>query len=438
MDIFHPRAPDGDSQPRPGKLQPASAVPLDQLRLSDDVWPRINDYLGNDYLGKHIAMLTGSYKGAQASARPVRLEFSTYREGDRTDEDFARSQKYAIDEIRASVARCETHYKVQLAIVLNGFINVDAAITALNAVQSKIHSLEIVGCEGLPSINTLSKFENLHTLSLRLDFSGYREGDPTAEEYAREKIRAIMAGFTTMARYKVQLAIVLTDFIEVDAAITALNAVQSKIHSLKMVRCDGLTSINALSQFENMHTLSLEEHAFFSQNCTSLEALVHDCTSLKTLTLDWCNLEDTRLDNVVHNCTSLKELTLNRCQLTDVEIVPCSNIKILKIIECCQLLTLNIPGLKHLETLAITKCRDLRTVQGLSENHVIKALVLCQCDSLVKVNIADCTKLTKLNLAHCRKLVEVNIAGCTKLAELNLANCSQLGGGDLGGGEEVV
>ena len=98
----------------------------------------------------------------------------------------------AMNVLKKEMASYETHYQVQLDIVLVGFPeeHVDAAIAALKAVQAKIHSLEmhrcmvtastfsfaagcgelhtlkLIQCHELMSVEGLSACGSLHTLDL--------------------------------------------------------------------------------------------------------------------------------------------------------------------------------------------------------------------------------------------------------------------------------
>ena len=120
------------------------------------------------------------------------------------------------------------------------------------------------------------------------------------------------------------------------------------------------------------------------------------------------------------NLTGLTTLEYLNCKYTNIASLNTSNITSLENLYFGGA----VNGIKYLQTLNISGCTGLTSIDYFEEN------------SLINFNMSNCTGLTIMNFAYCQQLQSLNVSGCinlqtlrffaTNLTTLNLAGLTSL------------
>lgn len=177
-----------------------------------------------------------------------------------------------------------------------------------------------------------------------------------------------------------------------------LNAI-TKLTSLDLSSCSGLTSLAGIENLANLETLNLS-------GCSGLTSLagIDQLANLETLNLSGCS-GLTKLN--LSGCDKLTNLTgmENLTNLTYLEFGGSSRFIDLNLSGCNKLSTLNFWLCSKLVTLNLSGCSRLKDLFGMSRLINLTTLDLSGCSGLTNLDgIEQLTTLTSLNLKGCPSL----------------------------------
>jgi len=211
------------------------------------------------------------------------------------------------------------------------------------------------------------------------------------------------------------------------------------LHTLNLVRCDGLTDgslVELLTCCPQLRALTLSRLPIACPKIASdslcIVALV-ECEQLTSPEMKCPQLAMLRFTGSQHlrspliasnalgtlnlkNCGQLSNLSLTCPMLYDLDLSCCTSLPA----EAIQSL---VRGLARLHTLRLSGCRGLR-VLSLSSTS-LRSLHLCWCMLLRKLVVEHCTGLTTLYAYGCSRLIAPGIAA-TSIRCLEMQKCAMI------------
>lgn len=207
----------------------------------------------------------------------------------------------------------------------------------------------------------------------------------------------------------------------------------TSLKSLRFDMCKGLTDANILrfQPMKNLTSLKLND-------CWGLSAqVVHPLKNfrqLQTLSFEDLAIEDIHLEKFL-TLTSLKKLSLNYCNHLSSDattiLIHFTGLQVLNVARCkwvCNELLENLFHLKKLQSLNLTGCENISNT-GISHLKVLSELEILRLDSCPGISgaiFSDLQHSTTLKILHlfgCKTIFGKDVASlalCTSLQELDL------------------
>ncbi len=191
--------------------------------------------------------------------------------------------------------------------------------------------------------------------------------------------------------------------------LTTLDLTGSKVTSLDVSRCAGLSSISGLSGLP-LQTLKAE-----NSGLTQIDAGQNN--QLTTLE--------------VKNCAKLATVKVHSSQLTALDLAGASKVTTLDISNCSQLSTIGAFDALSLHSLNVSSS----AFSQITGKSALQKLEANNCSKLTRIDAKQCSQLTTLEAKNCDKLatVEVNSGNLTtldltssKVTSLDVSSCAKL------------
>lgn len=201
-----------------------------------------------------------------------------------------------------------------------------------------------------------------------------------------------------------------------DSGLTKLQIYGSKLHTLYLDECNGITR-------------------------TGFSYVASGCPSLAVVSLSQCYIGDDELEIITKSCKSLKEVNLSFCpNITDLGILSlnqnCRQLRALKISWCAQISGVNFLGCSP--TLAFLEADDCaiqsKCFTGILSGAGLEYLSLAcpreAIEGLATIGLGFARNLKILNFWKCSFVTDdvvISISkGCPMLQEWNLSGCVKI------------
>lgn len=235
--------------------------------------------------------------------------------------------------------------------------------------------------------------------------------------------RDTLSRFLQLSHSRHVLSLTLSD-LRSSSSIAQIGACTS-LERISLSHCSNLVDITPLGNCKRLKWVDLS----YSEMVTSIAPL-SNCPGLRGLYISGCRQVNDLF--VIQNCSLLEELDLDLCVSPQPEWLPrtfqrlrwislrgCTELKLLPAgFSCCEML----------ETVNLSSCDSLVSLQNMSKAQVMKSLILSSCESLLDISALSCmTTLRCIDLSYCVRLKSFGVlATCSRLEELDISGCNEI------------
>ena len=238
-----------------------------------------------------------------------------------------------------------------------------------------LKKLEFTRCDELKTLKPIQNLKNLKTLEI----------NNCKNEINDLELINELQSLTKFELYKIPW---VTD-------VSFLTDKLSKLKTLKIRRCKSIESLDSFNMLPQLKMLDLNSCENF-QSCAGIEKF----SGLTYLIVDQ---------------TAVKKLCLKH-----------QNLHILSASENLLLEEVDVSGLAGIRSINLRRCKNLKSVRGLSHLQSLEEIDVAWCKSLETVGVlSDLPELSKIDLALCPKLKQLKIVNCDRLIGLTQIDCAE-------------